>query len=100
MFHFPEHDLAQQFINAGLIIPTLRLQPSHHIRIHLHHTGTPVLGDRQYFNARSADFPEVPRQMLHASELRFLHPATGKPVAAAAPLPRDFRDWLRTLRLT
>ena len=28
MFHFPEHDLTQQFINAGLIIPALRLQPS------------------------------------------------------------------------
>ena len=73
---------------------------THQIRIHLHHVGNPVLGDRQYFNERSADFPEVPRQMLHASELRFAHPATGKPVVASAPLPRDFRDWLRTLRLT
>ncbi len=73
---------------------------THQIRIHLHHIGNPVLGDRQYFSARSADFPEVPRQMLHASELRFAHPATGKPISAAAPLPRDFRDWMRTLRLT
>ena len=73
---------------------------THQIRIHLHHVGHPVLGDRQYFSARSADFPEVPRQMLHASELRFLHPATGKPVAAASPLPKDFREWLRLLRLT
>ena len=73
---------------------------THQIRIHLHHVGHPILGDRQYFSARSADFPEVPRQMLHASELRFAHPQTGKPVAAAAPLPRDFRDWMRTLRLT
>ncbi len=73
---------------------------THQIRIHLHHVGNPVLGDRQYFSSRSSgDFPEVPRQMLHASELRFAHPATGKPVAAASPLPRDFRDWLRTLRL-
>ena len=73
---------------------------THQIRIHLHHLGHPVLGDRQYFNARSGDFPEVPRQMLHASELRFAHPATGKPVSATSPLPRDFRDWLRLLRLT
>ncbi|MGD9781237.1 MAG: RluA family pseudouridine synthase [Kiritimatiellia bacterium] len=72
---------------------------THQIRIHLHHVGNPVLGDRQYFSARCADFPEVPRQMLHASELRFAHPATGKPVCASAPLPRDFRDWLRALRL-
>lgn len=73
---------------------------THQIRIHLHHIGDPVLGDRQHFNARSAEFPEVPRQMLHASELRFVHPATGKPVAATAPLPKDFRDWMRTLGLT
>ena len=73
---------------------------THQIRIHLHHLGHPVLGDRQYFNARSGDFPEVPRQMLHASELRFAHPATGKSVCAVSPLPRDFRDWLRNLRLT
>jgi 23S rRNA pseudouridine1911/1915/1917 synthase len=73
---------------------------THQIRIHLHHVGNPVLGDRQYFSARSADFPEVPRQMLHASELRFAHPANGKPLTASSPLPRDFKDWLRTLRLT
>ena len=73
---------------------------THQIRIHLHHIGDPVLGDRQYFNSRSAEFPEVPRQMLHASELRFAHPATGRPVTASAPLPRDFKDWLHNLRLT
>lgn len=73
---------------------------THQIRIHLHHVGNPVLGDRQYFNARSAAFPEVPRQMLHAAELRFDHPATGRPVVAVAPVPRDFRDWLRRLRLS
>ena len=73
---------------------------THQIRIHLHHVGDPILGDRQYFSALSADFPEVPRQMLHASELRFVHPQRGKPVAASSPLPKDFRDWLRNLRLT
>ena len=73
---------------------------THQIRIHLHHIGDPVLGDRQYFNARSADFPEIPRQMLHASELRFVHPGTAKPLTAASPLPKDFRDWLHILRLT
>jgi 23S rRNA pseudouridine1911/1915/1917 synthase len=73
---------------------------THQIRIHLQHIGDPVLGDRQYFTPLSAAFPEVPRQMLHASELRFLHPASGKSIAIASPLPKDFRDWLRALRLT
>ncbi|HOO20925.1 MAG TPA: RluA family pseudouridine synthase [Kiritimatiellia bacterium] len=73
---------------------------THQIRIHLQHIGDPVLGDRRYFTPLSAGFSEVPRQMLHASDLRFLHPASGKTVSASSPLPRDFRDWLRTLRLT
>ena len=73
---------------------------THQIRIHLQSIGHPVLGDRQYFSSRAPEFAEVPRQMLHASDLRFVHPATGRPVAAAAPLPRDFKDWLRNLRLT
>ncbi len=73
---------------------------THQIRIHLHHIGDPVFGDRQYFNARSGDFPEVPRQMLHASELRVVHPQSGKPATASSPLPKDFRDWLHNLRLT
>jgi len=91
------HSRAPRCAHVTVAIETGR---THQIRIHLHHIGDPVLGDRQYFNALSADFPEVPRQMLHASELRFAHPATGKPVSASAPLPKDFRDWLHTLHLT
>ena len=73
---------------------------THQIRIHLRGIGDPVLGDRQYFTPLSAAFPEVPRQMLHASDLRFLHPLSGRPVAASSPLPPDFRKWLRALDLT
>jgi len=72
---------------------------THQIRVHLHHIGDPILGDRQYFSSRQNDFPEVPRQMLHASELRFFHPQTDKPITAATSLPKDFRNWMHTLRL-
>jgi 23S rRNA pseudouridine1911/1915/1917 synthase len=73
---------------------------THQIRIHLHHIGHPVLGDRQYFRARGDDFPEIPRPMLHAAMLRFQHPHSGKLLTAVSPLPKDFRTWLRTLHLT
>ncbi|MBR4190359.1 MAG: RluA family pseudouridine synthase [Kiritimatiellae bacterium] len=72
---------------------------THQIRIHLHGTGTPVLGDRQYFTTRTTDFQEVPRQLLHAADLRFLHPATRAPLQATSPLPHDFRTWLKRLGL-
>jgi 23S rRNA pseudouridine1911/1915/1917 synthase len=63
---------------------------THQIRIHLHHIGDPVLGDRQYFTARSADFPEVPRQMLHASELRFAPPRHGQARRHRVPPAQGF----------
>ena len=72
---------------------------THQIRIHLHGTGTPILGDRQYFTTRTTDFQEVPRQLLHASDLRFLHPTTRAPLTALSPLPPDFRTWLKRLGL-
>lgn len=72
---------------------------THQIRIHLQQAGHPVLGDRQYFSARSPDFQAVPRQMLHAAELRFEHPVTHQPLRAQAPLPADFRLWMKRLEL-
>lgn len=82
------------------VIVSIDTGRTHQIRIHLHHIGDPILGDRQYFSPLSAAFPEVPRQMLHAYELRFQHPVSGKLVTAISPLPKDFREWMRTLRLT
>ena len=82
------------------VVVAIETGRTHQIRLHLRHVGDPVLGDRQHFTPLSAAFPEVPRQMLHAAELRFAHPASGQPVCAASPLPRDFRDWMRLLRLT
>ncbi len=75
---------------------------THQIRRHLAAIHHPVLGDRQY--GRDAKLPEsfreVPRQMLHAERLAMPHPFTGKPLVASAPLPRDFREWLRRLKLS
>ncbi|HHX98219.1 MAG: RluA family pseudouridine synthase [Kiritimatiellia bacterium] len=79
---------------------TIETGRTHQIRIHLHQLGAPVLGDRQYFSARHPHFTAVPRQMLHATQLRFTHPDTRQPVTATSPLPRDFRDWMRHLNLT
>ena len=79
---------------------TIETGRTHQIRIHLHQLGAPVLGDRQYFSARHPHFTAVPRQMLHATQLRFTHPDTLQPVTATSPLPRDFRDWMRHLNLT
>ncbi|MEI7435632.1 MAG: RluA family pseudouridine synthase [bacterium] len=75
---------------------------THQIRRHLSAIHHPVLGDRQYgLDAKLPDaFREIPRQMLHAERLAMPHPFTSALLVARAPLPRDFRDWLRRLTLS
>lgn len=74
---------------------------THQIRKHLLGLGCPVVGDRQYGSgvASLPDF-EVPRQMLHASRVEFPHPRTSVLVRVEAPLPTDFRQAMKRLRLT
>jgi 23S rRNA pseudouridine1911/1915/1917 synthase len=62
---------------------------THQIRVHLHHLGHPVLGDKLYAGKRAGNFP---RQMLHAWKLTFCHPRTGEPMSFTAPIPNDFQE--------
>ncbi len=64
---------------------------THQIRVHLSGLGHPILGDHQY--GRSFHCQHRPqRLMLHAAEIVFKHPATGKLVAITSPIPQDFAD--------
>ena len=67
---------------------------THQIRVHLHHLGNPVLGDKLY-GAKTAK--RYPRQMLHAWRLGFTHPRTEQWQDFEAPLPEDFRNALAAL---
>ena len=60
---------------------------THQIRVHLHHLGHPVLGDKVYGRQRSSEFA---RQMLHAWKLGFDHPRDGKRSTFEAAAPPDF----------
>jgi 23S rRNA pseudouridine1911/1915/1917 synthase len=60
---------------------------THQVRVHLHHLGHPVLGDKVYGARSSKDFP---RQMLHAWKLAFRYPGSGELKSFEAPLPDDF----------
>jgi 23S rRNA pseudouridine1911/1915/1917 synthase len=91
--------VTELFEKAALLDVTLETGRQHQIRIHLAHTGLPVLGDRVYAPERGPRSP-VParRQMLHARLLAFVDPMTGAKVRAEAPLPEDFRRALGQLR--
>ena len=78
----------------SLIECTLHSGRTHQIRVHLHHLGHPVLGDKLYGGKRAGDYP---RQMLHASKLTFTHPRSGELMTFEAPLPPDFAEAMRSL---
>ena len=68
---------------------------THQIRVHLHHLGNPVLGDKLYAAKTAKNFP---RQMLHAWKLGFTDPRSGQWMEFEAPLPPDFVQALADFR--
>jgi 23S rRNA pseudouridine1911/1915/1917 synthase len=76
---------------------------THQIRVHFQFIGFPVVGDATYGNRQNQRLTELtnytaPRQMLHAGQLSFMHPRTGKRLTFTAPQPEDFLAALSALR--
>ncbi len=82
-----EYRVVRSSNRASLIECRLHTGRTHQIRVHLHHLGHPVLGDKVYAPRLAKDFP---RQMLHAWKLGFRHPRTEEGKSFEAPLPDDF----------
>ena len=75
---------------------------THQIRVHMAATGHPLLGDPVYggegtrFGRASAAL--LHGQMLHAKELKLIHPRTGEAMTFSCDLPADFVAVLEKLR--
>ena len=67
---------------------------THQIRVHLAYIGHPVMGDAEYGTASNI----AGRQLLHASNIKFIHPATKKKIEFSAPIPDDFKSVLRIFK--
>jgi 23S rRNA pseudouridine1911/1915/1917 synthase len=77
---------------------------THQVRVHFQFLGHPLVGDETYGERQNARLKELtnyaaPRVMLHARELSFMHPRTEKEMSFEAPLPKDFREALKLLRV-
>jgi 23S rRNA pseudouridine1911/1915/1917 synthase len=81
---------------------------THQIRVHMAHTGHPLLGDALYGARlrlpRQADailktvLQDFQRQALHAAQLGLVHPVTGEYLQWQVPLPDDMQQLLQTLK--
>jgi len=91
---------------------------THQIRVHLAYTGYPILCDRLYGgrrliskeellgrqpigvdDAQSGETIILERQALHAHQLTFVHPKTGKELEITAPLPNDLQTVVECLEI-
>jgi len=86
--------------DVSLLRLVLETGRTHQIRVHLAHIGHPLLGDPVYgagFKTRVAALKPtareaaatLARQALHAEELAFEHPTTGKKLKFTSALPAD-----------
>jgi 23S rRNA pseudouridine1911/1915/1917 synthase len=93
---------------ASLLTCRLETGRTHQIRVHMAHTGHPLLGDATYgsgFKTKEKHLPEdaqaalkrLDRQALHAAELGFAHPRSGEFMHFESKLPTDFEDLLVAL---
>ena len=90
--HFKVLERYSGFTYASCILETGR---THQIRVHMSHTGHPVVGDEVY-GAR--DKLGLVGQCLHSKNVTFVHPRTGETMHFESELPEYFEEILRKLR--
>ena len=101
----------RHYKTPGGTFSLLKLTPktgrTHQLRVHLSHSGLPIVGDTMYGGQGVVETAEegvepwtFARQALHAYEITFTHPISLEPMTITAPLPPDFERLLALLRKT
>ena len=70
---------------------------THQIRLQLQGMGHPILGDYRYTQRFKSEYLPK-RTLLHAYELTFSHPMTKKSMHFVAPIPKDFKETIKSFR--
>jgi 23S rRNA pseudouridine1911/1915/1917 synthase len=92
----------ERFRGATLVECRLETGRTHQIRVHMASLGHPLVGDETYGRRRASDLggcsPRPGGVALHAAELGFTHPVTGRRVDVVSPLPDRIVELLSHLR--
>lgn len=103
------YKVIEDFGGVSLVECKLATGRTHQIRVHLAHIKHPVVGDPAYGKGARAATGSLlakkareallafPRQALHAVELRFVHPRTGKTRKFTSKLPKDMQKLLKQI---
>jgi 23S rRNA pseudouridine1911/1915/1917 synthase len=99
--------ISSRFGQYTLVRVRIETGRTHQIRVHMASLGHPVVGDTMYgapsrltaMPSRVRTYPEpeclmLNRNFLHAAELEFAHPRTGKAMQLEARLPKELEDLL------
>ena len=94
----------------SLIECRLKTGRTHQIRVHMKYKGNNILGDKKYKKKykkfKNIDpiiekiIKNLDRQFLHAKELGFIHPSSGKQIEFYSNLPKELDLILKKLRNT
>ena len=84
-------------VPTTLVTATLDTGRTHQIRVHLSAIGHPVVGDDVYGPGRPLPGVLVSRPFLHAYDLAFDHPGSGRRSSWTSELPDDLRRQLELL---
>ena len=97
--HYRVEERFGKITYLSLLLETGR---THQIRVHMSHTGHPLLGDEVYGGGKSAFEKKHGRllsgQALHAKKLTLTHPRTKERMTFEAELPMEFLKLLDLLR--
>ncbi|MBP3913319.1 MAG: RluA family pseudouridine synthase, partial [Lachnospiraceae bacterium] len=78
----------RQFDGYALISVKIETGRTHQIRVHMAHTGHPLVGDPIYGHGTEG----ATRALLHAYRASFVQPFTHREMEMTAPLPKDFAE--------
>jgi 23S rRNA pseudouridine1911/1915/1917 synthase len=104
--------LSTRYGRFTLVSVRIETGRTHQIRVHMASIGHPVVGDTLYGapaqiaipakgkrTAADTEAMTLERNFLHAAELAFAHPRTGKLLELAAPLPGELMDFMKRLEV-